>query len=101
MCIRDQPLDMLSDKTKTIGLNNVVTAIHKAKKNDKIKGIYIEAGAFAADSYASLQAIHDALEDFRKSNKWIITYGDNYTQGAYYLASTANKIYLNPQGMVD
>ena len=97
----DSPLDMLSNKTKTIGLNNVVNAIHKAKKNDKIKGIYIEAGAFAADSYASLQAIHDALEDFRKSNKWIITYGDNYTQGAYYLASTANKIYLNPQGMVD
>lgn len=99
--VEDNPLNQLSNKVKTIGLNTLVDAIHKAKKDDKIKGIYIEAGAFGADSYASLQAVHDALADFRKSNKWIIAYADNYTQGAYYLASTANKIYLNPQGQVD
>lgn len=97
----NSPLELLSDEEPSLGVNNVVTAIHKAKTNEDIKGIYIEAGAFAADSYASLQAIHDALEDFRKSGKWIIAYGDTYTQGAYYLASTASKIYINPQGMID
>lgn len=85
----------------SIGLDNILTAIKNAKENDHVKGIYIEAGAFSADSYASLQAIHNALIDFKKSKKWIIAYGDTYTQGTYYLASTANKVYLNPQGQID
>ena len=66
------------------------------KRMIMIKGIYIEAGAFSADSYASLQAIHNALIDFKKSKKWIIAYGDTYTQGTYYLASTANKSLSKP-----
>lgn len=85
----------------SIGLDNILTAIKNAKENDHVKGIYIEAGAFSADSYASLQAIHNALIDFKKSKKWIIAYGDTYTQGTYYLASAANKVYLNPQGQID
>lgn len=97
----DSPLASVAGTDGTIGLDQVVSAIKKAQKNDKIKGIYIEAGAFAADSYASMQAVHDALADFRKGGKWIIAYADNYTQGSYYIASTANKIYLNPQGLVD
>lgn len=84
-----------------IGLDEFVDGVRKAKNNDKIKGIYLEAGAFAPDSHASLQAAYDALADFKKSGKWIVAYGDIYTQNAYYLASVANKVYLNPQGQID
>lgn len=83
------------------GLDATLSAIKKAQGNDKIKGIYIEAGAFAPDSYASMQAVRNALAGFKKSGKWIVAYGDIYTQGAYYIASIADKIYLNPQGMID
>ena len=83
-----------------IGLNETLNAIKKAKENKNIKGIYIEAGMFAAD-YAQLQEVRQALLDFKKSGKWIIAYGDIYTQGTYYLASVADKVYMNPQGEVD
>ena len=85
----------------SMGLEDVLNAIKKAKDNDDIKGIYIEAGMFSADSPASLQAFRRALLDFKKSGKWIIAYGDSYTQSTYYLASTADKVYLNPEGSVD
>ncbi len=105
------PLSERSDKNvmaKFIGnvasgvsLEDVLSGIEKAKTNKNIKGIYIEAGAFAPNSYASLQEIREALIDFKKSHKWIVAYGDSYTQSAYYLASVANDVYLNPQGMLD
>lgn len=85
----------------TIGLDDVLGAIKKAKDNDKIKGIYIESGMLTADSYASLAAIRNALLDFKKSGKWIIAYGDVYTQGCYYVASVADKVLLNPSGQID
>lgn len=85
----------------TMGLEDVLSAIKKAKENDKVKGIYIEAGAFAADSPASMQAIRKALVDFKKSGKWIVAYGDQYSQGTYYIASVADHIWLNPSGMLD
>lgn len=85
----------------TIGLDDVLAAIDKAEGNDKIKGIYIEAGMLSADSYASLTAIRNALLDFKKSGKWIVAYGDVYTQGVYYVASVADKVFLNPSGQVD
>lgn len=84
-----------------IGLDDILNAIKKAEENENIKGIYIEAGMFVPNSYASLQAIRRALTDFKKTGKWIIAYGDTYTQGTYYLASVADKIYLNPQGQID
>ncbi|MGP1417131.1 MAG: signal peptide peptidase SppA [Prevotella fusca] len=87
--------------TRSIGLDNLLEGIRKAKENDNIKGIYIEAGAFAADSYASMQAVRNALLDFKKSKKWIIAYADTYTQGTYYMSSVADKLYLNPQGQID
>ena len=87
--------------TRSIGLDNLLEGIRKAKENDNIKGIYIEAGAFAADSYASMQAVRNALLDFKKSKKWIIAYADTYTQGTYYMSSVADKVYLNPQGQID
>jgi len=85
----------------SLGLDDMLEGIRKAKDNDKIKGIYIEAGAFASDSYASMQALRKALLDFKKSRKWIIAYADTYTQGTYYLSSVADKVYLNPQGQID
>ncbi len=97
----DNIMSQISDDVNTIGLDDVLDAIEKAKKNDKIKGIYIEAGMFSPDSYASLQAMRNALNDFKKSGKWIVAYGDVYTQGTYYVCSVANKVYLNPVGMVD
>lgn len=92
---------MFGDRIPKLGLATMTEAIRQAKESDKVKGIYIEAGAFAPDSYASLAAIRRELEEFRKTGKWIIAYGDSYTQGAYYLASVADKVYLNPQGQVD
>lgn len=92
---------MFGDRIPKLGLATMTEAIRQAKESDKVKGIYIEAGAFAPDSYASLAAIRRELEEFRKAGKWIVAYGDSYTQGAYYLASVADKIYLNPQGQVD
>lgn len=58
--------------TGQIGLDNLISGIRKAKNNDNIKGIYMEFGAFTADSYASMQAARNALEDFKKSGKWIV-----------------------------
>lgn len=97
----DMLASMFGDRIPKLGLATMTEAIRQAKESDKVKGIYIEAGAFAPDSYASLAAIRRELEEFRKTGKWIIAYGDSYTQGAYYLASVADKVYLNPQGQVD
>lgn len=97
----DNPLSLFTgDDSQSTGLNNILSAIKKAKTNDDIKGIYIEAGALMTN-YATLQEIRNALADFRKSGKWIVAYGDYYTQGAYYVASVANKVYINPKGIVD
>lgn len=83
-----------------LGLNDILSAIKKAKDNDNVKGIYIEAGVLDA-GFGTLLEIRNALEDFKKSGKWIVAYGDAYTQGAYYLASVADKVYLNPSGELD
>lgn len=97
----DNPFSLFTgDDSQSTGLNNILSAIKKAKTNDDIKGIYIEAGALMTN-YATLQEIRNALADFRKSGKWIVAYGDFYTQGAYYVASVANKVYINPKGIVD
>lgn len=97
----ENPLSMFTgDNSLNSGLNDILSSIKKAKANDDIKVIYIEAGALAAN-YATLQEIRNALADFRKSGKWIVAYGDFYTQGAYYVASVANKVYINPKGAID
>lgn len=97
----DNPLSLFTgDDSQSTGLNNILSAIKKAKTNDDIKGIYLEVGALITN-YATLQEIRNALADFRKSGKWIVAYGDYYTQGAYYVASVANKVYINPKGIVD
>ncbi len=90
-----------SNKVSTTGLDDVLAAIKKAKSNDNVKGIYIKAGMLSSDSYASLQAIRKQLVDFKEGGKWIVSYGDIYTQGTYYVCSVADKIFLNPSGQVD
>lgn len=84
-----------------LGLDGILAAIRKAKADKDIKGIYIEAGMFAPDAAASAQAIRNQLADFRKSGKWIVAYADTYTQSSYYICSVADKVFLNPQGVID
>lgn len=91
---------MGNDVASTQGLDDLLKAIRVAKANDKVKGIYIEGGVLSSD-YASLQALRKALLDFKQSKKFVVAYADSYTQGSYYLASTADKIWLNPSGMLD
>lgn len=91
---------LTGNTVNNLGLDNLLSAIKKAKDNDNIKGIYIEAGVLQA-GYATMQEIRNALLDFKKKGKWIVTYADTYSQGTYYIATVADKIYLNPKGMID
>lgn len=89
----------LSEDTE-ISLTETLDAIKKAKANENIKGIYIYSGYMSA-SNASLTELRDALLDFKKHGKFIISYADTYLQGGYFLSTVADKIIVNPEGMVD
>ena len=84
-----------------MGLDDIVSAISKAKNDDRIKGIYLEGGATSFDSPATAQQVRDALADFKTSGKWIIAYADQYAQSSYYVATVADSIFLNQTGMID
>ena len=84
-----------------MGLDNLIASIRKAKDNDNIKGIYLEGGLVEFDAPATAQQLRDALKDFKKSGKWIVAYSDQYMQASYYVASVADNIYLNAEGMID
>lgn len=86
--------------TTTQGLDQLIDAIKVAKENDKVKGIYLEGGALQSD-FASNEELRRALLDFKKSKKWIIAYADSYSQGTYCIASVADRVLLNPSGMLD
>lgn len=92
--------ELTGEQFNNLGMNKILSAIRKAKDEEKVKGIYLETGILESD-YATLQEIRNALADFKKSGKWIIAYGDALSQGGYYLASVANKVYVNPEGNVD
>ena len=89
------------DATSSIGLDNLIASIRKAKENDDIKGIYLEGGSLSFDAPATAQQLRDALVDFKKSGKWIVAYADQYYQTSYYVASVADNIYLNDHGSID
>ena len=91
----------LGNGTESLALDDLVNNIKKAKENDDIKGIFLECSAFSADSYASLEEVRRQLMDFKKSGKWIVAYGDEYTTATYYLASCADKVLIHPQGVLD
>lgn len=84
-----------------MGLDDLIGSIRKAKANDDIKGIYLEGGITEFDAPATAQQLRDALKDFKQSGKWIVAYADQYLQANYYVASVADKVYLNAEGMVD
>lgn len=83
-----------------LGLDDVLANIKKAKNDEDIKGIYLKGGMLMG-GFASFKEIRDALIDFKKSGKFIVAYADNYLQRNYYLVSVADKILINPQGMVE
>lgn len=95
------PRDMVQGNTEgTPGLTDMLSAIKKAKTSDKIKGIYIESSGMDMDM-SQAQELRDAIVDFKKSGKWVIAYGKLYGTLAYYIASAADKVYLNPAGIVE
>lgn len=95
------PYDIFSQgEDLSIGLDQALDALKKAAKNDRVKGIYLEAGSFGAYP-ADLQELRRALVEFKESGKWIVAYGDNYSRAAYYLCSVADEVYLNPIGSID
>ena len=82
------------------GLNDILRNIEHAKTDPNIKGIYLELSSIPT-STATLQEIRDKLNEFKESGKFLVTYGETYSQSAYYMASIADKIFLNPEGAVD
>ena len=99
----DSPLNAIlgMGDMSVMGLNDLIASIRKAKDNDDIKGIYLEGGVLEFDAPATAQQLRDALKDFKKSGKWIVAYADQYMQASYYVASVADNIYLNGEGMID
>jgi len=89
-----------STENKNQGLNEILEAIEKAKNNEKVKGIYLKADAVNA-GYATIEPIRQALLDFKESGKFIVAYGETVSQRSYYVASTADKFFLNPQGHLE
>lgn len=94
-------MDFSTLKSKqTPGLNDIIRSIKSAKEDSKVKGIYLNPSVIMS-GVATIEEIRNALLDFKESGKFIISYSDNYTQGAYYLASVSDKIYLTPMGSVE
>jgi protease IV len=95
-----QNLGAIFSKEQAIGLDDILNNIEKAKEDENIKGIYMEITSVPA-GIAMVEEIRTKLLEFKNAGKFIIAYSEYYTQGAYYLASVADKVYLNPQGAID
>ena len=85
---------------KKLGLDEILAALRRAKTDDKIKGIYLDLSSLQA-GFATTEEIRNGLLDFKKSGKFILTYSEVYTKGTYYLASVADKVYMNPEGILE
>ena len=98
----DSPLNQLLGRSNASsqGLDVLIDAIKTAKGDKRIKGIYIEGGTMSSD-FATLQELRGALVDFKSSGKFIVSYADSYTQGAYYIASVGDRVLINPSGLLD
>jgi len=83
-----------------LGLNQILENIEKAKNDEKITGIFLDL-SFVQAGFGTVEEIRNALVDFKKSGKWIISYSEIYSQRAYYLASVSDEIYVYPEGVVD
>jgi protease-4 len=86
--------------TKPLGLNTVLKNIDRASKDERIQGIYLELSAVQA-GISMIEEIRNALEEFKSTGKFIICYSEGMSQGAYFLATVADEIYLNPEGFID
>jgi len=85
---------------KKLGLNDVLKSLKKAASDDNIKGILLELGSIPS-GLATIEEIRNALIKFKESGKFIISYGEVYSQKAYYMASVADEVYLNPEGFIE
>ena len=93
--------NIINQSEEKVGLNNILSSIEKAKKDDRIKGIYLNVENISA-SIATLEEIRNKLKEFKDStNKFILSYSEVYGQSAYYISSVADEIYLHPQGMLE
>ena len=88
------------DKDKSTGLNDILANIRKAKNDPDIKGIFLDE-SYMTSGQATTEEIRNALIDFKKSGKFVVAYAEIYTQGFYYLASVADKGYINPKGIFE
>ena len=97
------PLAMfMGEEYEPLGLDQLLAAVEEAAANDKVEGIYMEVGTgFGGATPAMLQELRQALIKYKESGKWILAYGDIYSQAAYYLASVADKVVVNPKGIID
>lgn len=93
-------LSFLGDGDKSIGLKDILANIKKAKTDSNIKGIFLDESSMEAGQ-ATIEEMRNALIDFKTSGKFIIAYSEVYSQGFYYLASVADKVYLNPKGIFE
>ena len=93
-------MDIPYYSTNSIGLDDIIASLDNAAGDDNIKGVSLNIKSVSA-SPATLSEIREALLRFKESGKFVYAYSDYYTQGAYYLASTADKVFLNPKGEVD
>ena len=93
------PFGDLFNPGKSLSLNDILAAIKAAKESTHIEGIYLDVTSLSTGT-ANIDAIRRALVDFKESDKFIVAYSDNYTQGCYYLSSVADKVFLNPQGVL-
>ena len=99
--VEENPLASIIDSEHNYyGLDEIIAAIKEAKNNGNIKGIYLQVGAVEGASGASLEEIRGELASFKESGKFIVAYGDQYSQELYYLATVADKLILNPQGSI-
>ena len=100
----NNPLSGLSflgvEGEKTLGLNDILASIKRAKTDPNIKGIFLDESSLSAGE-ATIEEIRNALIDFKKSRKFVVAYSEVYSQGFYYLASVADKVYLNPKGLFE
>ncbi len=100
----NNPLDEFNfsnfSSDKNLGLNDILKNIDKAAFDENIKGIFLNLTSISA-GMATIEEIRNALLEFKLSNKFIYAYGEDMSQGAYYLASVADKIYLHPEGSID
>lgn len=99
----DNPLESLpifGDQKKVIGLNQILEALDKAERDANIEGVFLQTGMMSV-GLATGEEIRNALMRFQESGKYIISYSGTYSQAGYFIASVADELYVNPQGMID